>query len=207
MAQVTLNPSKDVHLTKTVPTVNQDSASLDVGEYNGNVGDIRRALLHFDLSSIPSGSTITVATFRIYDSGDNLATNTRTMRAYRLLRAWGETTATWNTTDGSTSWGTVGAYNTTNDLEATDIGSVSMPGTEVAGYVDITLTASKVQEWLNGTLANNGLLLGMDTELDDLHRFNSDEGANKPELVITYTPPILTKSIIKLQAVNRASTY
>lgn len=189
MAQVTLNPTKDCHMTSTIATTNQDSASLDVGEYNGAVGDIRRTLMQFDLSSIPVGSTITAVTLRMYDTGANLATNTRTMRAYRCRRTWGETTVTWNTYDGSNNWGTAGCDNTTSDREATDIGSLSMPGTEVAGYNSVTITPSSVQDWFTGAFTNNGFLIKMDTETDDLHRFDSSEATNKPELVVTYDLP------------------
>jgi hypothetical protein len=191
MAQVTLNPSKDCHMTNGVlANANQNTASLDIGEYNGGANDIRRTLIQFDLSSIPSGSTITGVTLRMYDSGSNLATNTRTMRVFRCRRTWGETTVTWNKYDGTNSWTTAGADDTTNDREGTDVGSISMPGTEVAGYNNITVTASAVQDWLTGSFSNNGFLIRMDTETDDLHRFDSREGSNQPQLVVDYELPV-----------------
>lgn len=191
MAQVTLNPSIDAHMTNgSQADINQDLGAWDVGEFNGASNDIRRGLMKFDLSSIPSGSTITAVTLRLYDIGLNLATNTRTMRCYRCLRNWGETTVTWNKYDGTNAWGTAGADNTTSDREAGDIGNISMPGTEVAGYVDITITASAIQDWLTGAVTNYGFVVRMDTETDDLHRFNGSEaGAFSPELVVTYDLP------------------
>ena len=67
-----------------------------------------------------------------------------------------------------------------------------MPATEVAGENDITLTASKVQEMYDGTITNNGLLLQMDTETDDMHRFNASEwstSSERPVLSIEYHSP------------------
>jgi hypothetical protein len=112
------------------------------------------------------------------------------MNVRRCLRNWGETTATWNKYDGTNNWATAGGLGA-GDCETSNIGSISMPGTEVAGYVEIELMPSKIQEWLNNSLTNNGMLLFMSTEVDDLHRFNSrHEASNKPELVITYIPPM-----------------
>lgn len=189
MTQVTLNPTADVHINSDTPTVNQNGVGfIDVGEPTGAVS-IRRLLIKFDLSSIPSNATFSAATLRLYDTGTDVTDNARTMNVHRLLRAFTETTATWNTTDGSTNWGTAGADNTTTDRETGTVGTISMPNPPVVGYVDITLTASLVQDWVDGDLTNNGFLLKMSTEGDDLHRFDSRNETNKPELVITYTVP------------------
>lgn len=192
MASVTLNPSADTKIISTIPTTNfgTDADGIDVGEWKGGSGDVRRSLMKFDLSSIPAGSEITSATLRLYDTGADLATNTRTMFANRLKRAWVETEATWNQYSSGNNWATAGGGTNAADVDFTAFGNVSMPGTEVAGYVEITLNASMVQDWLDGTFTNNGLMLSMGTEIDDLHRFTSREnGSNKPELVIVYTPP------------------
>lgn len=189
MAQVTLNPSGDVHIAAIFPTANQDGANLDVGENFGTTGDIRRALIRFDLSSIQSGSTITGATLRVYDSGTDLTNNARTMYANRSKRAWTETGATWNKYDGTNNWTTAGGGASSDDVETSNIGSVSVPNPPSAGYVSVTLTASAVQEWLDGTFANNGVMLSMGTETDDLHRFESSENTHQPELIVDYTLP------------------
>ena len=79
-----------------------------------------------------------------------------------------------------------------NDVELTDIGNISMPATEVAGYVEITLDATKVEEMRNGTFANNGFGLSMGTESNDAHSFTTrDAVADKPELVINDAPSML----------------
>lgn len=191
MAQLTLNPSKDVPLQSDQATTNQDGTALFVGEVKAATQTFR-LLIQFDLSSIPTNATVSAATLRLYDEGTDLADNTRTMSAYRCKRTWGETTATWNTYDGSNNWGTAGADNTTSDRETTESGSISMPATEVAGYVDITLTVADIQAMVSGSYTNNGFVLRMATETDDCHKFSDRSGnttANKPQLVVTYTAP------------------
>lgn len=166
---------------------NNDAAGyVQVGEWDAGA-EIDRGLFQFDLTSIPTGVTVQIATFRLYDEGTALSSNTRTMRVYRCRRVWGETTSTWNSYDTALTWQTAGASGA-NDREATDIGSISMPATEVAGYNDITLTASSIQEMIpGGSFTNNGFVLQMDTEVDDMHRFSNRGDANQePLLVVTY---------------------
>jgi len=166
MATLTLNPSGDTRIQKPNPSSNYGGESyLQVGEYNAGTDYVVRSLLKFDLSSIPTGSIITSATLRIYDSGANYADNTRTMYVNRSKRAWTENGATWNKYDGTNDWSTAGGGTNSNDVELTAIGSISMPASEAAGYVEISLTASAIQEWLDGIFTNNGIILTMGTEL------------------------------------------
>lgn len=162
---------------------------LDVGEFKA-AAELYRSLVKFDLSSIPTNAVVSSANLQLYDGAEDHSDNTRTMRCYRIRRAWVETEVTWNIWKTGNSWTTPGCGDTTNDREATDIGSISMPATEVLGYVTITLTNSAVQEWISGDFANNGVLLQMDTEADDGHRFWSREknaAAHPPQFTVIYT--------------------
>jgi len=162
------------------------NAYFQVGEWNGGSA-VDRSLLHFDVSSIPATATINQVRLILWDDGSNYSSNTRTMRVYRMVRAWTASTSTWNTTDGSTSWGTAGASNAT-DREATDIGSVSMPATEIEGYWQVTLSPSNIQDWIDGDLTNNGLQLKMDTETNDMHQFSDETvSGEEPKLIVDYT--------------------
>jgi hypothetical protein len=151
------------------------------------------------MASIFSNQGNSIETHLRADAGDtNYGTNTSltigsTTIAFREKRAWTESGATWNKYDGANAWGTAGSGNTTSDIEASDIGNVSVTdalpdGTEVK----ITLTPSKVQEWVSGVFANNGLLLKVDTEDSDAYLYASHENATanlRPKLVIEYTTP------------------
>lgn len=186
MATYNLTATESNRIEDANATTNYSANNyFQVGEWNGGAV-IDRSLLQFDLSSIPSGSIITSATLRLYDQGTNLSSNDRTMRVYRLLRNWVENQSTWNVYATASNWGTAGAANTTSDREGTDIGSISMPATEVAGYVDITLTTSAIQDMISGgSFTNNGFLLKMDTETNDMHQFSDQTVSNQePKLVI-----------------------
>ena len=123
-----------------------------------------------------------------------------------MIRAWTEGTgddtasgdgATWNKYDGVNNWGTAGASNTTSDVEAASIGSANEPAGTNSGsgyatptWVDISLTASKVQEWTSGAMTNNGMKAQMATELNDMWQYVSSDhatAANRPKLVTVYT--------------------
>ncbi len=190
MAQVTLNASEAVFIDENSATTNFEGTApqLDVGE--SNIGsEKRRSLIQFDLSSIPGGSTITGATFKIYLSSASLASNNRTMSAYRLLRNWVENQATWNVYSTGNSWGTAGASNTSTDRESSALGTIAMATSDSAGYKTSTFNTTLVQGWLDGTLTNNGLILVIATESNDMYRFDGEADSNPPQLVIDYIPP------------------
>lgn len=160
---------------------------LTVGEWKGGTQQ-DRGVIKFGLADIPAAATITSAVLRIYDEGVDYSDNTRTMRVYRIKRAVNLSETTWNVYSTGNNWGTAGAGNTTSDREATDIGSISMPATEVAQYYEITLDATKIQEMLTGgVFTNNGFLLQFDTESNDMHQFSDETDTNYPQLVITYS--------------------
>jgi hypothetical protein len=187
MNQITLTATADNRMLSDAPTTNYGTVNqLDVGHFA--TGDSKkRCLVKFDLSSVPVDATVISATFRIYDSGTDFTSNSRTMSAYRCLRAWTELGSTWNTYDGSNGWGTAGADSTSTDRESAAIGSVVMPDPAVEGYVDLTFTPSLVQQWVRGEFSNNGVVLRMATEANDMHRFLSrEDSTNKPQLVVTY---------------------
>lgn len=187
---LTLSASGDTMILDTNPTTNFSSQNeFFVGEYNGGA-QIGRALIKFDLSGL-SGETITSATLKLYDWGSNFADNTRDLRVYRVKRTVVITEATWNVYSSGNNWGTAGCADTTNDREATDIGSLSIDATETLDEeYAITLDTTAIQEMVDGDFTNNGFLLKMDTETNDMHDIQSNESARtaaRPVLVIEYS--------------------
>jgi hypothetical protein len=188
--------STDTFIRNSQATTNFGTqAVFDDGESNSGA-QINRELIKWDLSSIPVNSLVDSATLSVYVQSDDAA-NTRTMQAYRVLRVWTLLGATWNKFDGSVDWGTAGCSNTSTDREASGIGSVSIPSSNSAGTeFQISLTPSDVQQWISGAFANNGVLLQMDTENNDGHRYESSRSATsgiKPKLVINYHLPVTAK--------------
>ncbi len=186
MAQVILTATADSTIYSSSPTNNYGTnANLQVGEDNTTVS-VGRSLVKFDVSSL-AGKRITTAILRLYDNGFDLTDNTRTLFVNRMVRAWTELGVTWNKYDGTNNWTTAGGMTNAADVELANIASISMPNPPVAGYVNISLTASAIQEWIDGTYANNGFGLSMGTESNDMHQFDSRENTNVPQLVLEYS--------------------
>ena len=87
-----------------------------------------RALIKFDLSSIPANAVITSATLSLWTAND-LSDNTRTIRVYHLKRAFNESQPTWNLASTGVNWEVAGAPGV-NDRESTDIGSLQILASE-----------------------------------------------------------------------------
>lgn len=196
MVTLTLQPDgtagKDGDIYSAQPTTNRGTEGfLSTGGVGGSV-NVHRFVIQFDLSSIPANATIDSAVLSLYVQGDS-SSNARTIRAYRLLKVWDEAVLTWIKATTTDDWGTAGAGNTTSDREATDIGTGTQPASpSVNDEVQITLTASKIQEWIDGTLTNKGLLIKVDTEDTDSIDYNSSDHATagtRPKLVVNYTIP------------------
>lgn len=136
----------------------------------------QRILLGWDLSSIPSGATVTSATLTL--RGAQFYNNTGAdvdVEIHSIIpgNPWTETSAGWVNYDGSNAWGNTGTGGTTsgglpgtgNWLGAT-LGTVTLPnasptfstfGTDPA--IDLT---SLVQQWINGSTANIGITIAIE---------------------------------------------
>ena len=152
---------------------------------------LNRALIKFDLSSIPVGVIITsaVITLTVASTESDI---TGVFRVYRVLRDWIDSQATWNSYKTGNAWSTAGCGNTTSDREATDVGSANVSaGPSVGSTIDISLTPSKIQEMISGGgFTNNGFLIKNNESLHDRDSYYDSEDAtatNKPKLVVTYT--------------------
>jgi uncharacterized repeat protein (TIGR01451 family) len=128
----------------------------------------RQALVKFDLSTIPSGAAVSSATLKIdpvvYSGAIKGA------RIHNVLAPWSETSVTWNSFNG--------AY------APQVLGQISAVAANTYTTVDLT---SQVQGWVNGAVANNGVLLERD--LDGFTTYASSESATAPSLQVCYVPP------------------
>ena len=166
----------DALINLAQPTYNYGATTVyAVGEYNSAVGTVTRSLLKFDLSAIPTDAIIDSAILSVRINSD-LSSNARTLRVFRLKKAFTEGTkngaapadgVTWNTYDGTNNWTVAGAFDTA-DCEQTEIGSIDLSATETAGVQKlITLNVTSLAELDLGF----GFLLKMDTEVDDAYTF------------------------------------
>ncbi len=185
----------DTFLDKGAPTTtNGSNVDIPVGPLFGSP-NLYHAMLKFDLSSIPAGSTITSATLTLW-TGTNFGDRAGTVEVYRVKRAWIDSQATWNVYTTGNNWTTAGCDDTTNDREAANIGSQSVGNVAANTQVDITLTASAIQEMISGgSFTNNGFMLRNtnDADYSGGHIFHSTDyvtdTTKQPKLVVNYTTP------------------
>lgn len=103
--------------------------------------------------------------------------------AYAATKPWTEA-ATWSTYDGSNAWSTPGGdFTTTN--------AVANPSIALGEGWQLWYPTQIVQEWVNGTLPNDGLLLEDSTaeQPTDLLSFDSTKASSdQPCLTVSWVP-------------------
>lgn len=141
-----------------------------------NATDDRVSLLRFDLSSIPAGSTIQSATLQFYVDVEGQGFN-----MYRMLVPWDEATVTF------TSIGN--RHFAANNTDAESAINTNWPGVDgYTGLITVSVPASTIQNWIDGTLTNNGWLM-IATHADDGQQLRSREygtAGDRPKLTVTY---------------------
>ena len=151
----------------------------------GNISN-GRSLIRFDLSSIPSGATVTSALLSLYfnpssSNGDHQSlSGPNTALLQQITSSWDEYTVTWDNQPTTTSSGEVVLPQTTTNTE---------------DRPDIDVTAL-VQQMVADPATNYGLLFRQETE--SYYRrmiFSSSDHVDPmrhPKLVVTYEVPGVT---------------
>ncbi len=197
----TLSPTKDNTLYESNDGTlsNGGGFYLFAGTTAGN--DKRRAVLHFDLSSIPAGSTVNSANLVL--QMDKTIAGAATVNAHRLLADWGEAgsvgsrgeggggsaqtnDATWlHSFFSTTSWTSAGG-----DFTAAASASQTLSGTGSYTWTSTQLNAD-VQAWIDSAANNFGwILIGDESKATTTKRFlsrNSNDASLRPQLVVDYT--------------------
>ena len=195
-----LNPVMDnMIVQESVANSNGAGSWLIAGNNNqGTAGQPRRALIRFDLSSIPTTATITAVTLAM--TNDRGKAGTQTIALHRLTADWGEGTSNSNADPGK------GAAATTNDAtwmhrlypaptwstpggDFVTAASASTPVGNSAAYswTSAQLTAD-VQQWVSTPSTNFGwILVGNEGAKATARRFHSRTGTTPPVLQVTYT--------------------
>lgn len=215
-------PAPAVVNTSTVVPVKDNSIFSDYGplgeELSNGTGNLfagqtgaginRRALLKFDVSSLPARSTIVSASLQMnvnaIDAGNTVA---RTFDLFRLREDWGEA-ASFNSTgpafalNNDATWDNR-FYSATSPVEWTfDVNDVNMPYwtstsataslNAVGSYTWTNSLFSDVRSWLANPALNQGwILIGNEAFSGSAKQFDSRESAAplKPKLTITHVPP------------------
>lgn len=145
----------DAYLVASQPTTNYGSGPLGVTPG-------ARALVSFDISGLPTASTIVSAKLRMLPN-DIIGTGASTINISRVDGTWDEATVTPSTAPAATA-----------------TSSTAVVSTVV--YVEWDVTGT-VQEWHGGTAPNYGFML---TTSDPGAYFHSKETGTAPELVIEF---------------------
>jgi hypothetical protein len=222
-AQLATTPDRDNTLYEPASQIEGCIASTSNGAgqfiFSGftNGGVERRAVLHFDLSSIPPGSTITDATLTLNlnrVAGGSLPTDQFGLR--RLTADWGEGSSDGGSEEGNggpatpgdatwcdrffevTPWGSLGG-DFASPASATIAVGTSPPALHVWGPT-VAMTAD-VQSWVDAPATNFGWILiqdlapprpdgGGEGEAASARRFDSREGeaSLQPTLSVTFVP-------------------
>jgi hypothetical protein len=171
-----------------------------------NGGFTRRALLRFDLSEVPAGSTITQAELRLMQSR---AFNGHDVSVHRLTAAWtvgpangGNSGAgvaasagdvTWlSRTHPATPWATPGGQFVAQASASTFVDS--SVGVVPVRWTSTPALVADVQLWLADPAANHGwVLIGDETEGQKGKRFESQDNGvsgNRPCLRLVFEAPV-----------------
>lgn len=129
------------------------TANYGTADYLSNFNIEKCSLIKFDLSAIPITASVLTASLCLYaydvDNVGNHETN-----IYRLKRAWVENEANWNVYSGTNTWQTAGA-NGTADIDSNAIATHTI----LNGWNQIPLNEAYIQEFISGTMDNNGFKL------------------------------------------------
>jgi RHS repeat-associated protein len=181
-ANVSSGASQDCPLASNSPTTSLCSSTSDTVGWDGTNTD--NSLVQFDVkSALPADANVLNAQLGMY-LWQTSTSNSVAVSAYAVSKAW-TTAATWNTYDGTHAWSTPGGdFSTTNSVANPSV--IGAPGW--AHWYPTQI----VQEWANGTLTNDGLLLADTTQkqTNDMLSFYSSKATstNKPYLTISWVP-------------------
>ncbi|MDG1427707.1 MAG: DNRLRE domain-containing protein [Crocinitomicaceae bacterium] len=198
---VTLNPTKDNSIYVENPFNSAGQGRLYAGPNSSAFR--RRALMQFDFSSIPAGSTILTAELTVnvdqYSGGV-----TSFYSLYPLTTAFGEGAsaggvagsaaiapdATWNDAMyGTSAWSTIGGDYVASPMAFSNMSNTT--GNQV--FATGASFVSVVQAWYDTPATNFGLIMiGDEGSSGTVRRFGSKEVGTAPVLVVTYSPPPCT---------------
>lgn len=179
---VLIYPSKDTCVYENSPDANYGSNS--VMYVRGPNTKIYEIYVAYDLSVIPDGATITLATlyFDVISTGQV----TRNITTFRVNADWAEDTITWNNKAAVTG----------SDLYTWDFASTGWKdsGTD-ADILDL------VQKWYSGEYDNYGIRLKENSGANSTPiGIATKESSNKPYLKVVYTLATDPSALIKASA-------
>lgn len=159
----------------TTTTISQSGSANFTGVVDGNLqegspttsfttlrpgnttGDRRHGFMKFTgLSNITGPVTVSAVTLTILTDSNAAA---GTIGIHKIKSTIVPAQATWNEMSSGVSWSSIGGYNAT-DIDTTPLQTITTTASNYTQYVFATSAAfvALVEGWINGTVANNGIL-------------------------------------------------
>ncbi|HUW82423.1 MAG TPA: Calx-beta domain-containing protein, partial [Phycisphaerae bacterium] len=172
----------DNYVSLSAPDTNYGTFErMTVAGY-GDLNDIQRGLVRFDLTGISPGSVISSAKLCLY-SYDEAAVkgSSGSYGAHRVTTDWTENGSTWNTYDGTNPWTTAGG-----DFEATADANAPKQAVALVWYeFDVT---SRVQGWIDNPANNLGWVVRCTDETshnqDRFYQSDAADADHRPKLIV-----------------------
>lgn len=167
--------------------------SSDPGDAGGSDTELRidgdperSVLLSWDLASLPASAGVLHAELVVEVTDDSSSEH----RIFALSRAWDEATADWNYATGGASpvaWETAGA-NGASDRDSTPLALTSFDDGEPSTSTVVFNPSGRalVEDWIDGTIANHGLMIHGDAGENYQQKIQSEETAGAPLLNVVY---------------------
>ena len=194
---VRYDPSDDTYLDQWTPT---QQRYLDT-RLAVRQGDLKAALLRFELADIPTSAVIEQAVLALAVSGRSNDGNL-SVWAHRVLRPWAEREATWLQARDGEPWTVPGCNDSLRDRSYIPVSGITL--TEASNRFTLELSAL-VQEWVKDPARNYGLILKADGRAAveySLHSSNQAMDYLQPQLWVTWydatatpVPPTRTPSL------------
>ncbi|MEZ6035156.1 MAG: DUF2341 domain-containing protein [Planctomycetaceae bacterium] len=188
-----LSAVADTYIDKGATGTNYGVAtSLVVDRSGGDIGN-QRALLKFDLSTLPAGTVILSASLQMHATQNSGAFN---INVYELTENWVEgnvngtaSVASWTQRQTGTNWTTAGGT-----YDPTVVATLNTGATGQHNW-DIT---SLVTAWQSGEKVNNGIIIGSPDTGTTTIVYDSREGTTPPVLQLSVllpdTAPVITSN-------------
>jgi hypothetical protein len=157
---------------------------LYVGADTESPANAARAVLYFELSSIPRQSAILSSSLGLWFEADT-TTNPIEIEARGLTREW-TPDVTWNDYDGAHAWTTPGG-----DFLKTEAGESTITNADKGYWVKWGFTP-QVEQWVREPSSDHGILLKAKNETvngyDTFVQGENGEGAPEPTMQVIYEP-------------------
>lgn len=183
--EVELRAAEDTYIVYNDDTPKGSESYLTV-QSDGN----QRALIRFDTTSIPQDAVVLGSTLRLVATSQR-NTETLTVSAYQMRRAWNAAEATWFKATAADPWGTNGAENTESDRFPERDSAVDVSQLFKTYEMNVR---PMTRQWVADWTTNRGLLLKGQSRGYTWYRFASvdDDNPNGPRLWVAYALPTPT---------------